>query len=101
VLPLAAMGAHVSILAGASQKLDVDECLKHCLRRDRIKTPQPLYLRFRQTQTGNLEILGAYELELTQDVRVRRQHPFTKTDRYAIHDPQRRQCGSARRGRVT
>ena len=45
-------------MAGASQELDVDQCRKQRLRRDRVEAPQPLHLRLRQTQTRDLERFG-------------------------------------------
>src|SRR2546427_2778990 len=62
------------MVAGASQKLDVDEHREHRLRGDQVKAPQPLNLPLGQRQTWNLEILGAYELDPIGDVRVSRQH---------------------------
>jgi hypothetical protein len=64
--------SHVRIVAGASQKLYVDERFKQCLRLDWIESPEPLDLRLRQTQAWNLEIFSAYELEPLIDVRVSR-----------------------------
>src|SRR6267142_2072270 len=68
--------AHVDTLAGASQKLDVNERREHRLRCDQVKAPQPLHLLRRQRQARDLEILGAYELEPIGDVCVSPQHIY-------------------------
>src|SRR5580704_7064604 len=74
VSPSRAVGTHVRIGGCASQKLYVDQRRKQGLRDDRVKPPQPLHLRLRESQTRYLEILGAYENEPLLDVRLRPRH---------------------------
>ena len=57
------IGAHVGVVTRASEKLDVDERREQRFRCDRVEAPESLCLLLRQTQAGDLEILGAYELE--------------------------------------
>src|SRR5882724_2290177 len=61
--------AHIGMVASASQKLHVDERREDSLGCDMVEAPQSLNLPFRQRQTGNLEILSAYELKPAGDVR--------------------------------
>src|SRR5579862_8490546 len=77
--------AHVGVLARAPEKSDVDERPEQRLHGDGIKAPQPLCLLPRQRKAGDLDILGAYELQPIGDMRVRWQHMDSAMRQHGPH----------------